>query len=524
MKNWLAAALPAALLSTALVTPVLAVDLVMGRSTPQSVLDPHYTVQPTGTAISADIYDRLVGFGLDLQLKPALALSWEPINELTWEIKLRPDVKFHDGSAFDANDVAYSLERATTMPDSPSPVVVNVAAVDHVEIIDDLTLRIVTKAPTPLLMNQVGQIYIVPSETGEATTADFNSGKAVIGTGPYKFQSWIPNEEVKVVANADWWGGKPEFDNVTMRFITDPSSRVAALLSGQVDMIDAVPPADVKVLEANADIEVFSVPSVRLLYLHLDLAHDQSPFVTDLIGQPLPANPLKDARVRKALSLLIDRQAITDRILGGGAAPAGQVAVEGQGGYAETLKPDPYDPEAAKALLAEAGYPDGFGVTLHCAVDRDVNSPQALQAIAQMFSRGGIKVNSVDCQPYSVFSTAATNQEYSIFLWGRNDSAPDTSMNLRNGYMTYDAEAGFGSFNRGRWSNAEFDELVKQALQEFDQDKRYALLRDATEVMVEDMGVVPVYFLNATWATRKGFTFDANMAVNTGIQYVHPAQ
>lgn len=524
MKNWLAAALPTAILTAALVTPALAVDLVMGRSTPQSVLDPHYTVQPTGTAISADIYDRLVSFALDLQLKPSLALSWKPVDDLTWEVKLRPAVKFHDGSAFDANDVAYSLKRAATMPNSPSPVIVNVAAVDHVEVVDDLTLRIVTNTPTPLLMNQVGQIYIVPSETGDATTADFNSGKSVIGTGPYRFQSWIPNEEVKVVANDGWWGGKPEFDHVTMRFITDPSSRVAALLSGQVDMIDAVPPADVKVLEGNADIEVFSIPSVRLLYLHLDVAHANSPFITDLTGKSLAANPLKDARVRKALSLLIDRQAITDRILGGGATPAGQVGVNGQGGYSETLTPDPYDPKQAKALLTEAGYPDGFGVTLHCAVDRDVNSPQALQAVAQMFSRGGIKVNSVDCQPYSVFSTAATNQEYSIFLWGRNDSAPDTSMNLRNGYMTYDAAAGFGSFNRGRWSNSAFDDLVKQALKEFDQNKRYALLREATEVMIKDMGVVPVYFLNATWATRKGFSFDANMAVNTGIQYVHSAQ
>jgi len=511
----------ALLLCGAACSTAMATDLVMGRSTPQSVLDPHYTVQPTGVAIAPDVFDRLVRFGFDLQLEPGLALSWEPIDDLTWELKLRPDVVFHDGSSFDAEDVAASIRRAGSMPESPSPMSVNVGAVADVEVVDPLTVRVRTTVPTPLLMDQIGQVFIIPSEFADATTADFNSGQAMIGTGPYKFVSWVPNEQVKVTANPDWWGGEPEFENATMQFITEPSSRVAALLSGQVDVIDAVPPADVPTLEANPNIDVFSIPSVRLLYLHLDLKNDNSPFVTDKDGRPMAVNPLKDARVRKALSLLIDRQAITDRILGGGAAPAGQVAVAGQGGYSESLTPDPLDPEQAKALLTEAGYPDGFGLTLHCAVDRDVNSPQALQAVAQMFARGGIKVNAVDCQPYSVYSSAATEGKYSAFLWGRNDSVSDITLNLRNGYMTYDQENGFGSFNRGRYSNPAFDELVKQALQEFDRDTRYDLLRQASEVMLNDTAVIPVYFLNASWATRKGFSYDANMAVNTGLQYVH---
>ena len=502
-------------------SPAFAVDVVMGRSTPQSVLDPHYTVQPTGVAIAPDIFDRLVRFRLDLQLEPGLALSRKPVDDLTWELKLRPEVSFHDGSAFDAEDVAASIRRAGSMPESPSPMSVNVGAVDDVDVVDPLTVRIKTTVPTPLLMDQIGQVFIIPSEYAEATTADFNSGKAMIGTGPYKFVSWVPNERVEVARFDGWWGGEPEFEKATMQFITEPSSRVAALLSGQVDVVDTVPPADVQTLEANPDVDVFSIPSVRLLYLHLDLKNDNSPFVTDKNGDPLSTNPLKDARVRKALSLLIDRQAITDRILGGGAAPAGQVAVKGQGGFSESLVPDPFDPERARALLAEAGYPDGFGLTLHCAVDRDVNSPQALQAVAQMFARGGIKVNAVDCQPYSVYSGAATQGKYSVFLWGRNDSVSDVTLNLRNGYMTFDKESGFGSFNRGRYSNPDFDGLVKQALQEFDQEKRYGLLRQASEVMLNDTAVIPVYFLNASWAAREGFSYDANMAVNTGLQYVH---
>ncbi|WP_323764380.1 ABC transporter substrate-binding protein [Marinovum sp.] len=498
-------------------------DLVFGRSTPQSVLDPHYTVQPTGVAIATDIYDRLVRFGLDLQLEPGLALSWKPLDEMTWEIKLRPEVVFHDGSTFDAADVAYSLERASSMPESPSPMSVNVAAVERVEVIDDLTLKIVTKEPTPLLMNQIGHVFITPSELGDATTADFNSGAAAIGTGPYKFVSWIPNENVEVEAFRDYWGPAPEWDRVRMQFITDPAARTAALLSGQVDVIDAVPPADVPMLKANADLTVFSAPSVRLLYMHLDLANDNSPWITDTEGNPLEVNPLKDPKVRKALSLMLNRQAIADRIMDGLAAPAGQVAAPGQGGFSDNMPPDPYDVDQARALLAEAGYPDGFGMTLHCATDRDVNTAESAQAIAQMWARGGIKINAVDCQPYSVYSSAATKGEFSAFIWGRNDSSPDTSLNLRNGYMTYDADRGFGSYNRGRYSNQEFDALVAAALQEFDQETRYQLLRDATDIMIGEHGVIPLYFLNATWATRGGITFDANMAVNSMIQYVHPA-
>ncbi|MCV0425894.1 MAG: ABC transporter substrate-binding protein [Roseibium sp.] len=502
--------------------PALAKDLVMGRSTPQTVLDPHFTVQPTGNAMATDLYDGLVFFGEDLQLYPALATSWEPIDELTWEIKLRPNVRFHNGAKFTAKDIEYSLKRAGSMPNSPSPVTPQVAAVDEVEVVDDLTVRIKTKVPTPLLMNQIGEVFITSSEFGDVDTADFNSGKAAVGTGPYRLVSWIPGEAAELEANPEWWGGQPEFENVTVKFIADSSARVAALLSKQVDVIDAVPSEDVDFLRGQSGVEIHSSPSVRLLFLYLDLVNDNSPFVTDHEGRPLDINPLKDVRVRKALSKLIDREAITDHVFARLATPAGQVAVEGQGGYSKSLVPDQYDPDAAKVLLAEAGYPDGFGLTLHCATDRDVNTADAIQAMAQMIARGGIRINAVDCRPYSVYSAEATKGEYSAFMWGRSDKRPDTSLNLRNGYMTYDIDAGVGAWNRGRYSNREFDNLVQLALQEFDTEKRYDLLRQATEILIgEDMAILPVYFLNATWATRDGFTFDANKKVETSAQHVH---
>ena len=518
---------PAAMVLSAslalMATSAAAADLVFGRSTPQTVLDPQFTVQPTGTAINDMIFDRLVNFGKDLQLVPALALSWRLLDPLTWQIKLRGGVKFHDGSAFTAKDVAFSFKRSGSMPSSPSPTTQQVADIDKLEIVDDLTLNVKTKAPAPLLMDQIGQVFIVPAALGDrVTTADFNSGKAMIGTGPYTFVSWVPNEQVVAKSNPGYWGGKPEFGNVRMRFITEPSARVSALLTGAVDVIDAVPPTDVARLKAQPGVNVYSIPSVRLLYLTLDLANDNSPQITDTNGKPLDKNPLKDARVRQAMSLMIDRKAITDRIFGGLAAPAGQVAVEGQGGYSPDMKAAAPDVAKAKRLLTEAGYPNGFGLTVACSTDRDVNSPEAAQAVAQMFARGGLKVNGVDCQPYSIFSNNATKGKYSVFFWGRSDSSPDTALNLRNGYMTYDEKASYGAFNRGRYSSPMFDALVKQALQEFDQTKRYYLLKQATDVLIgQDMGAIPLYFLNSIWAARKGYSYEPVMSSNTEIRFVH---
>lgn len=511
--------------AAAMMGQVIADDLVMGRTTPQVIMDPHVSVAPNANAVTNDIFDRLASFEKDFAIAPALATSWEAKNPTTWVFHLREGVTFHDGTPFTSADVVYSLNRAKAAPAAGGgSVAVNMAGVTEVRAVDDFTVEVDTAQPNPLLIELVGRIYIIPAHLGaEVTTENFNAGETVIGTGPYKFESWIPNEQVVLSANDEYWGAAPEWENVTARFITDPAARVAALLSGQVDVIDSVPPADLETLEKSEGVELFTAATTRMLHFYLDAGRDVSPQVTDLNGNPLADNPLKDHRVRLALSRMIDRDAIVARIMNGQATPASQPAFEGQGGFIADYPPTALDLEGAKALLAEAGYPDGFGVTLNCATDRDINTPLVVQAVAQFFTRGGIKINGIDCQPFSVNSAGAEEQKYSINIWGRNDSATDITSNLRNSLVNYDPEKGLGGFNRGRYSNPEFDAMFEKAQAEFDLDSRYALLADAARLAMDDTAIIPLYFLTTTWATRDGITFEANPLPVNDIKYAHPA-
>ena len=250
------------------------------------------------------------------------------------------------------------------------------------------------------------------------TTTDFNTGKGMIGTGPYKFVEWRPAQHLKLVRNAAYWGAKPDFENVTLKYIAKDVARISALLAGDVDLIDEVSPDGAKQMKSNGNVRVFSIGSTRLIYLSLDSDRDQSPYITDTAGKPLDRNPLKDVRVRRALSLMVDRKLFIDRLLDGSGEPAGQMVPQGIGGYDPALTPPKQDMAIAKKLLAEAGYPNGFGITLHTSNDRFARDSDVVQAIGQMLSRGGIKVNNVLALPYNVYASAATRREYTAFIFG----------------------------------------------------------------------------------------------------------
>jgi peptide/nickel transport system substrate-binding protein len=503
----------------ALAPQAQAAQLTFGRATEQSSIDPHYARTGNNNATASAMFERLVGFDAALQLHPALATEWRLIDPLDWEIRLRPGVKFHDGSDFTAADVVYSLNRVRDIPRSPAPFSQAVSSVAAAEVIDPLTLHIKTIEPAPLLMEQIGYVFIVPAKLGpNVGVDDFNSGKAAIGTGPYRFRSWTRNDRLLMDANPGWWGGKPAFDTVTLRFIPNSAARTAALLSGEVDLIDGVQPVDVPRLSMAAGVHLFSIPSVRLVYLALDSARDQSPFITDRDGKPLDNNPLRDVRVRQALSHMINRVAIVERVLGGG-EPAGQIVPPGQGGYAPDLRPDAFDLSLAKRLLTEAGWPQGFGLTVHTSSDRFPGDAQVGQAIGQMFSRGGLRVNGVQALPYAVYAAAATARKYSAFVFTWAGISSDASEGLRNVLATYDARTGMGALNRVRWSNPEFDQLLGEAAVEFDETKRNALLADATRVAMHDAALLPLYWIRLYWASRGDITFQPNMSEDSSVLF-----
>lgn len=508
-----------ALLLAVLGSLAFSADLVIGRATEQSSLDPLFSRSGTNYSTSGQMFERLVMNDANNQLHPALAVSWRAIDPTTWEIKLRDKVKFHDGSDLTAEDVVFSFERARNVPNSPASFAGAVASIVNMRALDRLTVQLKTSQPTPSLIEQVGRAFILSKKAASGlTTTDFNAGKGMIGTGPYKFVEYRPAQHLKLARNAAYWGPKPDFENVTLKYIAKDVARTAALIAGDVDLIDEVSPESAKQLKSNANVRVFSIGSARLIYLSLDSDRDQSPFVTDSAGKPMDRNPLKDVRVRRALSMMIDRKLFIDRLLDGAGEAAGQLVPQGIGGYDPALSPPKPDMATAKKLLAEAGYPNGFGVTLHTSNDRFARDADIVQAIGQMFSRGGIKVNNVHALPYNVYASAATRREYSIFLFGWGTTTPDSSIGLSNVLATFDKEAGLGALNRSRYSNSQFDAVLKRALTEFDESKRLAHLREAARIAFNDVAVIPLYWPTVYWATRKGIAYKPRRSEETLAQ------
>ncbi|HOX30724.1 MAG TPA: ABC transporter substrate-binding protein [Spirochaetales bacterium] len=486
--------------------------LKVGLATEPASLDPQFSTTGATQQASQQLFDTIIGRDKNLQPEPSLALSWTQVDPLTWEIKLRPGVKFHDGKDFGSADVVYSVNRIPRLPESPSSYKRNVAAIKDCVAVDPLTVRFTLKSPSPQFPLDLSFIYVLPRDTpSDATVEDFNKGKYVVGTGPFKFVEWVRGDRLVLERNRGYWGRKPAFDKVIFRPITNDPSRVAALLAGDVDIIDQVSPVDQERLRKDARISVLSVPAATMMYIHMDSNRDATPFVRAKDGSVLAKNPLKDPRVREALSLSINRAALVQRVLGGAAVPAGQFVPEGMVGWAPELKPDAYDPERAKKLLAEAGYPEGFSMTIHGPNDRYLNDEQVTQTIGQFFARIGIDIK-VQALPYSVFSTAATNLEYSIFLMGFGNTTGDAARGMTAVLATFDKATGMGANNRGRYSNPAFDKLIQSAAAASDEKRREKDLQDAVRIAVgKDRGIIPLYFQTTTWAMRKGLTYVPRM-------------
>jgi peptide/nickel transport system substrate-binding protein len=495
--------------------------LRVGNSTEPASLDPQYSTTGATQQASQQIFETIVGRDKNLRMVPSLAVSWKEVDSLTWELKLRQGVKFHDGKDFSAEDIVYSIKRIPRVPDSPSSYKRNVAAIKEVVAVDAYTVRILLKSPAPQLALDLSFIYVLPATTPvEASIDDFNKGKYVIGTGPYKFVEWVRGDRLVVEKNPLYWGQKSSFDKVIFRPITNDPSRVAALLAGDVDIIDHVSPVDQERLRKDPRVNILSKPAATMMYIHMDSNRDKSPFVAGKDGKPLDKNPLKDAKVREALSLAINREALVQRILNGAGEAAGQFVPEGMVGYAPDLLPEPYDVDKAKRLLAEAGYPNGFSITLHAPNDRYLNDEQVAQTVGQFFARVGLDVK-VQALPYSVFGTAATKLEYSIFLMGFGNTTGDAARGMTAVLATYDTAAGLGANNRGRYSNLEFDKLIKAAAVATDDAKRELFLQDAARIAFkQDHGILPLYFQTTSWALRKGLSYEPRMDEYTLANFV----
>lgn len=396
------------------------------------------------------------------------------------------------------------------MPNSPSSFAIYTKPITRVEVVDPHTLRLHTNGPYPLLPTDLARFVVLSRKNGtDATTADYNSGKAAIGSGPYKLVEHRMGDRIRFERNPYWTGPQPDFAQVDYRMMLNDASRTTALLAGDVDAIDQVPTSDIRRLKAESGVTLSEIASLRLIFLSLDDSRTEAtPFVTDNDGKPISPNPLKDVRVRRALSIAIDRNGIVERVMEGAATPSGQFLGEGAFGYVPGLNPPTYDVAAARRLLAEAGFPNGFRVTLHGTNDRYTNDARILQAIGQMWMRAGVKT-AVEALPYASYVGRANKQEFSAFMFGWGISSGEASNPLRNLVSTFNRDLGYGASNRGRYSNPAVDRLVGAAMTELDEGKREATMQQATRLVFDDVAIIPLHLQKNIWALRRGLKHDA---------------
>lgn len=475
-----------------------------------TAIDPHFHYTAPNNQMARHIFDNLIHTDARLQPQPGLAESWRVIDDRTWEFRLRRGVTFHDGTPFTAEDVVFSFDRVPRVQNSPGSFALFTRG-KTITIVDESTIRITTAEPYPLMLNDLAMVAIVSRRAAaSAGTEQFNSGSAAIGTGPFRFSAFRPGERVELTANDAYWGGRPGWRQVTIRLIRANPARVAALLAGQVDIIDHVPTTDMARLRGTAGLSVVQVPSSYIVFLSLDSNRDITPFVRDNDGRPLQPNPLRDARVRRALSLAINRDAIVARTMEGAAVPAGQLVQEGFLGFDPGLQPDPFAPARAQAILAQAGYPNGFQLTLHSPNDRYVNDARVAEAIAQMFTRIGVRTTLETYTRNTFFSRATSGgelgtPEFSIYLTAFPANGEALSA-LTATLATQNLAAGLGTNNRGRYSNIRLDARLAVAARTTDGAARQRLLAETQRIAMEDVAVIPLHFQVNTWALRGGLT------------------
>ncbi|MGV0819819.1 ABC transporter substrate-binding protein [Martelella sp. AMO21009] len=499
-------ALLAILIAGLMTGAATAKDLVIGMKAAVDNADPHQLYTPNRN-VDLQVYEPLVYQDRYLRPVPWLATSWKPLDDTTWEFRLREDVKFSNGTPFTAQDVVFSLNRGITIKGlrTYAGYLKDIASV---EAKDDHTVIIKTKTPTSMLPWNLTSIGMVSAKAAkDATEEDFNGGSAAIGTGPYRWIKWTPGDSVVLEKNPDYWNGVEPWDKVTYRFIPDDSARVAGLLAGDVDVIDQVPGNLSKQIADSGKTSLVEDTSVFNVYLSFDSVRPNSPFIKANDGSDLKENPFSDPDVREAVNIAINRTGLAERIMNGAAVPTGQLAAEEMQGYVPSLGVPEYDPAKAKELLAKAGYPDGFRMTIHCYNNRFTGDVQTCQAVAAMLTAIGIKT-SVDAMPTSVFFKRARANEFSFFMIMYGTPTGSTTSMVTTVLQTVDKENGYGANNNNFYSNPEVDELIMESQSTFDEAESEELLKKATEVAIKDHALLPLFFLKSSWGVRKGLLLE----------------
>jgi peptide/nickel transport system substrate-binding protein len=498
-----------AALAAALAAPAAAQELRIGFKAAVDGADPHQNYTPNRN-VQLHVYEPLALQDPFMRLLPGAATSWRPLDDTTWEFTLREGLAFHDGTPVTADDVVFSVRRAREIQGIRT-FIAQTRSVASVEAKDPRTVIVRTRGPAPLLPHQMAVIAIVSARAAQdATEADFNGGRAALGTGPYRWVRLSPGQEVVIERAERTWREPEPWQRVTFRFIPNDSARVAALLAGDVDVINEVPPSLYGRIRESDRTQLVGTTGLFTLYMYLDHFRDRVVFATGADGQPLERNPIRDPRIRQAMNLAINRAALAERAMEGGADATGQFAAEGFLGHDAGIPVPRFDPARARALLAEAGYPGGFNLTIQCTNDRFAGDARTCQAVAQMFTAVGIRT-TVDALPSAVFFRRANgapgqDPEFTAFMAIFASSTGVGSESMTTILRTRNAATGAGSLNRGRYSNPVFDAALARADATFDEAERERLSGAAARIALEDNAILPIFALRAMYGLRRGLT------------------
>ena len=480
-----------------------AAELRIGLAADVTSMDPHFLNLQPNVNISWHVFDALTHMDEDARLIPGLALSWRAVDSTTWEFRLRPGVRFHDGTELTAEDVVFSIERTLRVPNGQ--MVPFTRRIVEKTIVDAHTLRLKTATPYAMVPYDLNSIMIVSRKAAQgAAPEDFDSGKAMVGTGPFRFVRFARGDRIELARNDAYWGQKAAWDKVVFRIVPADPARLAGLLSGELDAIEQVPTPDLPRLRRDPAFRTEEKVSWRTIFFYLEQSEARAPGFTDESGRPLARNPLRDARVRAALSKAINRKAIAERLMDGAALPASNLVSPPVLGYAADLAPEPFDPEGAKRLLAEAGYPRGFGMTLSAPNNRYVNDDQIAQAVAAMLAHVGVRAR-VEAMPINSYLARGRKGDFAFAMLGWGSFSGDLA--LRALVATPDPKKGFGAFNWSHYSNARVDELIERGFATLDEARRAALAREAMRVAMRDRAVIPLHHQITTWAMRKSLAY-----------------
>jgi peptide/nickel transport system substrate-binding protein len=465
-----------------------------------NTLDPHSQNAGNVTLVLRQIYEPLVLRGKQLEKIPGLATAWQNVEPTRWRFTLRQGVKFHDGADLDADDVVFSIKRALA-PTSNYLIYVDTIA-DAVKV-DRFTVDIVTKVPDPILVDKLTEVRIMDKDWSEKNNAtrpqntrekeEMFTVRNTNGTGPYRLQAREPDVRTVLVRSDSWWGWSDKALNdgnvteISFRPIGADATRVAALLSGELDFVLDPPVQDLQRIRQGQGLKVVEGPEVRTIFLIFDMHRDEL-----LYGNVKNRNPFKDLRVRRAMYQSIDIEAIKSRVMRGQAIPTGTLFPPQVNGYAKAEDVRlPLDIDAAKKLLAEAGYPNGFEVTLDCPNNRYINDEQICQAAVAMWARIGLNVK-LNAMPLATYFPKIQ----------KDDTSYDALYTFQSLLQTRDGQPGNGIWNMGRYSNAAMDRLIGAMKSELDGEKRLAAIQQALKLYREDVPQIPLHHQMIPWAMR----------------------